>query len=298
GWANLSGAVLGLIAVGLVLLMAGCGAPATIQRFETFATTGSTYTQAVGALIDDTSDLLIDADSAKLLENRQRAPVSPGDFKEQDDAMRQRVRDLRLLKRQLDLLGQYFEALGSFAAKDESQRIAGELDDLGNALSDVANALDKGNTLIRDGELVGRIASKVGTTVAKGGHARRLRQELEDRGELIAKVLSQQSDLLKNLAQQAEEAQSTLMGRDYRDSVVRPFLSADPIPEDDWEEWMNTRRSALSQAPVPDSLSQAFDAAVSLRAAWTGLLANELGEDQLQEVASQVAPLAASAPAD
>jgi hypothetical protein len=278
----------------LLLVAAGCGAPATIQRFETFATTGATYTHAVEGLIDDTSELLIDADSAKLLETQKVAEVTPGDYKKRDDTLRQQVRDLRLLKRQAQVLGQYFEALGSFVAKDESEQIAGKLSDLGSTLSDVANALDKGNALVRDGELVGEIVSGVGTAVVKGAHAGRLRQELEERGEVIARVLRQQADILKGLAQQAEAANSYLDRRSYRSEVVQPFLSEASVPEDQWDDWMDKRRDALVQAPVPDSLHEAVDAAVSLRAAWVALLSNELDEEELQEISSEVTTLAAA----
>lgn len=282
----------------LPLVLAGCGSTATLKRFDVFATAGSTYTELMKKVIDDTSGLLIDANSTKLLESEAITQVDAGELQEQDDAMRKQVRDLRLLKRQAQLLGRYFETLAKLAAKDESEQIASEVGDLGRTLSDVATAAGKGSELLRNGDVVEEVTSTIAKGVVKGVHAGRLRDELEDRGEVIATVLRQQADALKTLARQAEEAHTYLEQRGYQETVAAPLLNVDPIPEDGWPEWMGNRRAALEQAPVPDSLLQAFDAAVSLRAAWAGLLANELDEDQLQEVASQVAPLAAAAPAD
>lgn len=280
------------------LLATGCGSTATLKRFDTFATAGCAYAKAMEKVIDDTSGLLIDANSAQLLASEAVAPVDSSELLEQDEAMRKQVRDLRLLKRQAQLLGRYFETLAKLAEKDESEQVASEVSDLGRTLSDVANAAGKGSDLLKDGDVVAEVTSMITKEVVKGVHAGRLRDELEDRGAVIATVLRQQADALKTLAQQAEEAQAYLEQGGYQETVAAPLLSADPIPEDGWPEWIENRRAALEAAPVPDSLRQAFDAAVSLRAAWTGLLANELDEDELQELASQVASLAAATPAD
>src|SRR5918996_1150779 len=188
----------------------GCGSTATIDRFQTFADAGTKYTSAVGGLLTDTSGLLIDANSRKLLESRQLAAVSEDDFRQQDDDMRRQVQDLRLLQRQVDLLGDYFSALASLAGSKASNQISQQLGDIGGSLSSLAKTLGSTDKLATDASAVSAIASDAGKLVVQGVQAGALRKELETRGQTIAGVLRQQADLLKTLGGQAEQAQDFL----------------------------------------------------------------------------------------
>ncbi len=290
-----------LVVAALLLASAGCGSTATIDRFQTFATDGTKYTQTVGTLLTNTSGLLIDANSLKLLESQELAPVSEADFRKQDENMRRQVRDLRLLQRQVDLLGEYFSVLANLAGVDSSgqksdssgnagdtvsSQIAGQLGDIGSSLSTLAKTLGDTNKLATDASAVGSVVSDVGKIAVQGVQADLLRKELETRGKDIARVLRQQAELLKALAEEAESAQGFLNQQDYEQKVVAPFLSGSPS-----SNWKDARRCGLTQMPIPDSLREAVQAAANLRLAWTSLLANELDTGTLEAVRTPLASI-------
>lgn len=273
-----------------LLALTGCGSTATLDRFKTFADAGTQYTSAVGDLLSDTSALLIDANSVKLLESRELAPVSEEDFRQQDDDMRRQVQDLRLLQRQVDLLGSYFSTLTSLAGSQASDQIADQLGDIGSSLSSLAKTLGSTDELATDASAVSAIAKEAGKLVLQGVQTGALREELEARGQTIADVLRQQADLLKALAEEAGRAQGFLDRRDYDQKVVEPFL-ASALPASDWSSWMQDRKDGLTKAPLPDSLRDAVEAASSLRRAWLSLLANELDADDLEAVSQPLASI-------
>lgn len=275
----------------LLLASAGCGSTATIERFQTFADTGTRYTQAVGVLLTDTSGLLIDANSVKLLESRQLAPVSEADFRRQDDGLRRKVDDLRRLQRQADLLGHYFSTLASLAGSQASDQISEQLADLGTSLASLAETLGSTDGLATDANAVSAIAGQAGKLVIQGVQAGALRNELEARGPAIAEVLRRQADLLQALAGEAAGAQGFLDRRDYDRNVVDPFLAGEPLPAGEWSAWMAERKDGLTQAPIPDSLRDAVQAAAGLRVAWVSLLAGELDADELEAVAQPLASI-------
>lgn len=270
-----------------LLALTGCGSTATIDHFQTFADAGTTYTSAVGTLLQDTSGLLIDANSLKLLESRELAPVSEADFRKQDDDMRRQVQDLRLLQRQVDLLGSYFSTLASLAGSDASDQISEQLGEIGSSLSTLAQTLGSTDKLATDANAVSAIAKGAGKLVVQGVQAGALRDELEARGQTIADVLRQQADLLEALAEEAGRAQGFLDRRDYDQNVVDPFLASDPLPS----SWTEDRKEGLQKSPIPDSLQDAVQAASSLRIAWVSLLANELDPDELEAVAQPLASI-------
>jgi len=273
-----------LLCVPLLIAAAGCGSTATLERFQTFADAGTQYTTTVGNLLSDSNasglpTLLVDANSVRLLDSRQLAPVSEADFRQQDENMRRQLRDLRLLKSEVDLLGQYFSALASLADSNTSDTIANQLGDIGSSLSSLAKTLGDTNTLATDSTLVGTVTKDTGKVVVKGVQAHRLRKELETHGADIANVLHQQAQMLKALTALAERAQSFLNQQSYEQNVVAPFLAGTTS-----STWEQDRLAGLLQMPIPESLQAALQAAASLRIAWASLLADELDADELAAV--------------
>ncbi len=273
-----------LLCVPLLIAAAGCGSTATLERFQTFADAGTQYTTTVGSLLSDSNasglpTLLVDANSVRLLDSRQLAPVSEADFRQQDANMRRQLLDLRLLKSEVDLLGQYFSALASLADSDTSDAIANQLGDIGSSLNSLAKTLGDTNTLATDSTLVGTVTKDTGKVVVKGVQAHRLRKELETHGADVANVLHQQAQMLKALTALAERAQSFLNQQSYEQNVVAPFLAGTTS-----STWEQDRLAGLLQMPIPESLQAALQAAASLRIAWASLLADELDADELAAV--------------
>jgi len=263
---------------------AGCRSTATLERFQTFADAGTHYTTTVGNLLSDSNAsglpiLLVDANSVRLLESRQLAPVSEADFHQQDEDMRKQLLTLRLLKHEVDLLGQYFSALASLAGSTASTDIAQQLGDIGSSLSGLASTLGDTNKLATDSSAVSTVASGAGKIVVKGVQAHLLRKELETRGAAIAMILRQQATMLAALTEQAERAQGFLNQQSYQQNVVAPFLAGTTSAK-----WEQERQAGLLQMPIPESLEAAVQAANSLRIAWTTLLADELDSAGLDAV--------------
>jgi len=273
--------------------LAGCATTAA-SHVTPFAAAGTQYTQAVEALLAKSTDLLVDANSRKLLQGLSLAPGTEELLDEQDAAMRENLTEVRLLRRQLDLLGEYFASLSALATSDVPQAFGDELGRTAAALDGVSTALRQ-TGLFRDAAAGQALVGDVGGLIVEGVRGRALERELERRKATIAEVLSIQERLLDALRNQVLADVEIDRQRDYDTEVVAPFETEDALSGDPQRQaWIDARRKLLTDPVLVEELDAAAAAARALRVAWAKVLVHRLTPGDVEAVVTKLEPIVAN----
>lgn len=274
----------------LLAALTGC-ATARIPDFQAFATAGTAYTTAVTGLITEVGDTAVNANSVKLLQTRSLAPVSAGDFQQQDQDMRDYLGELTRIQAQTTLLGDYFQALAALATSSAPQSFGTEVQSLATTLVGVTQEV-KGTTIAQASQIE-TAAGSVGGLVVKEVQGRELKKELEARKQTISDILQLQQALLATLSSQTEANTRFTTMLDYDQKVVQPFM-AGQVAQAQQQTWMSERLSGLSQPVLAAQITTTADAARSLQQAWNKLLSNDLTAAEIQSITAELAPVIAS----
>jgi len=282
-----------LSAVLAAASLAGCATTAA-SSVTPFAAAGTQYTQAVETLLATSTDLLVDANSRKLLQGLSLAPGTAEMLEEQDEAMRANLTEVRLLRRQLDLLGEYFQSLSALATSDVPKAFGDELARTAAALDGVSTSLRQ-TPLFRNAAAGEALVGEVGGLIVEGVRGHELRRELERRKATITEVLSIQERLLDALRAQVLSDVEIDRQRDYDTEVVAPFETEGALSSDPQRQaWVDARRKLLTDPILVQELDAAAASARALRAAWAKVLANRLTPADVEAVVAQLSPIVAN----
>lgn len=282
----------GWLALAPWLVLAGCASTATISRFDAFAQAGGQYAKAVDALLQQSAQIQVDASSEKLLATRtDLGPVSRDDFRRQDQADRGYVDEITLLRRQVKLLADYFTALDALATSDAPQAFGTTVATTATSLDALSQQL-RGTGLSSNPQAEQALATGVGSLVVKAAGSRALQHELEQRKEMIARVLQLHVALLGVLRDQVQANLQFARNRQYEQQVEGPYLTADAALEP--ISWKQERFQGLGPADPVQQLDAAQSAARNLQTAWAKLLSNELGPADVQAVTNELTPILAA----
>lgn len=279
-----------IVPVLLLAALTGC-ATARVPDFQAFATAGTAYTQAVTGLITEVGNTAVDANSVKLLQTRSLAPVSLGDFNQQDQDMRNYLGELTRIQAQVTLLGDYFNALAALANSSAPQSFGTEVQSLATTLVGVTQQV-KGTTIAQASQIEAA-AGSVGGLVVKEVQSRELKRELEARKQTISDILQLHQALLATLSRQTEADARFTTALDYDQQVVQPFM-ANQVNQANQKTWMSERFSLLSQPVLVAQVNTTAEAARSLQQAWNRLLSNDLTAAEVQAITTELAPVLAT----
>lgn len=280
-----------MLPVLLLAALTGC-ATARVPEFQAFASAGTAYTQTVTGIITQVGNTAVDANSTKLLQSRELAPVALPDFQQQDQDMRKYLDELNRIQVQTTLLGDYFQALADLATSNAPQSFATEVQSLATTLGGVTQQV-RGTSIAQEAQIAAA-AGSVGGLIVKEVQGRELRRELEARKETISEILRLQQSLLATLGSQAQANARFTTALTYDEQVITPFqagqLTTDPVQK----SWMAERFALLSQPVLVDQVNTAAQAARSLQQAWNKLLTNDLSAAEVNAITAELAPVLAS----
>lgn len=283
----------GLVVAGAVVLAAaGCRTAGLQGDVDAFAAVGGRYAEAVDAVLAEAAGVLVEASSVKLLEARDLAAAERDWLVEQDEAVRESLEELRLLRRQVALVGDYFTALARLADPRAAEALALEVAATVAALDDLASGLREGRST---GGEAAAAAAEVGRIAVHRGHARYLRRELEARRQTVAEILLLHEELLAAVEEQVRAELELLTAVRYEEQVAAPFLDPTALAtEASRRAWMRRRLELLS-APAPaESVEAARHAARDLRHAWIGLVGGGLRPADLEALAADLEAILAA----
>jgi hypothetical protein len=266
-----------VVGLGLTVLGLGCAPGRDVARFRSFADTGRDYTLVMDSLVVVTGNVSLDANSERLLRDRDLAAVSDDSLDAQDEAQRGYLSELLLVREELRLLGKYFAALGDLASGDLAGDVTKHLDEDTRAISDLSEKIGR-STLIGNEEALTKAAQRVGTVIVAHVQRSALRKECEARKDTIARVLSLHEELLEALVDDLLDNLGRLRAWRYDDDVTAPFLDSGKLTTDrDKSAWIALRRELLFPRWRSEDLERAVESARGLRKAWGALLAGGSG---------------------
>src|SRR5581483_11226531 len=286
----------------LAASLAACSPTLTIKRTQTLADAGTSYVQALQALVTQDRDQYVDVDSGALLARMHALPaLERTDPQAVEQRRRASVRksDARLapvieqydrLLQQLALEQNYFQALQALADDDTNGAASDALASISGAINDVNGLLAKNaSPPISDAEksALSGLAGQVGNFVK----ARKLAEALHRDAETISEALAWNDSLVASLASDLKAMSDTARDAAYTKTVVDPYADGTVA---DASAWTAARRTYLTAALDQDVAAEAKAASQKLRIAWEAALSNKLDSATVQAALADVQSLASS----
>lgn len=261
-----------------LLLGSGCATTQTIQQGKDLSTSGIAYADAVSALLDVTSDRVIDFDTAELIKSR-RGPNPKKMIIQKNQAVADVVGEIRQFQAQTKLLKAYFQNLQ--ALSDSPVK-----DDVGGAVQSLSDSISKLNEVLTGKEKL--FAEQIGALaglVAKSIQAEKVKRALARDAEIIGTYLALQELQIKNISgilQDRFNAENDLF---LNQSVIAPYADqSKPLPD----KWAANRKQWFKTQFVSQQLNTAQEAAKHLRGVWVDILQGKNDINSLRSMISDV----------
>ena len=270
----------------LIIPITGC-ATARLNRFNTFAQAGISYTAASDTVIQAAGEATINTDSALLVKHRPDLNESTrrSNITTQNHLLKQRLAVLQLISAHGKLLQAYFEALAALSDPKATDTVGpaaqGVYDALAKVSPDLKNA-KMGTTSVSD------FLPIVSAPVVANFKVHALNKELRTRSVAITNELALQEAAFKAI--ESELKTDIQVQQNIREtSNIDQFASDKALPG----EWSSERRTILMVHPAITSVDAAAKAAAHLRSAYTALVENRFDNTDFQGVMSDVSNILA-----
>ena len=212
------------------LVISGCSAGRTIESAGRFATAGIAYTDSIPAVIDESFELAVMANSLTLSQTRENRPGKlerANLLAQHDEELEVRLALLRDLKRHAKLLRSYFIALRSITQTDAAAGITEATQSLVDRMTELRPEIAEasvGGISISD-----LIAPAVELAVGAYQGAV-LESELEERGPVIERELELQRAVLKAISEQMISDRDLQLQVEERNPLVIEFARPIHLP--------------------------------------------------------------------
>lgn len=250
------------------LFLCSCGAPSN-DDYARMAQAGDAYTGAMDKLLVSTRDLRIDATSEKILVNDTHSEQYIEDSKKDDDLI-EVIGDLRA---QNKFFGRYFNLLNELATSDAPSTASQAASGIGSNLESI-NTKIVGSKVASPNlpDLLGSITKLAVNLKIRDA----LRNELDARQVTIRKALRIQSELLKQLAIDAQTSLVEIKQLRSNRQVIRPLVEKTIASTGDANNWVENRANIVKTRVSPQELDQASKASEELNQAFEDLLSDKL----------------------
>jgi len=273
-----------IIAFGLsVLLISGC-ATQSIQQGKDLSTSGIAYTEAVGKLLDVTTDRVIDFDTEELKKTRRGSDLR-GMITNKNVAVADVLTEIGKFRAQTKLLKSYFlnlQALADSQVKDDAGGAVKSLSDSISKLNKALGGKDGKENLTEDQKAqIGALGGLVANTI----HAAKIKRALTRDAEIIGAYLALQENQLGNITGILRDrflAENDLF---LNEKVIAPYVDKNQTLG---TEWANNRKQWFKTQFVSQQLDTAKEAAKQLRGVWADILQGKTDINSLSVLISDV----------
>ncbi len=233
----------------IAALTSGCRSR---EGYKKLAEVGNKYSQAVDQLLIAAGNIKINKTSEEILfRKRVVNTVSSNEYQERSSLDKERLQLINELRNHNRLLEAYFSKLQELASSDASNEaktavtgIAANLNESGTKL------LGMKKDLIPSG-IVSPIAKLVLDSQINGA----LREELNQRKEVIFKELTIQEELLKFLSEDIQRDVEKIQELQEQRLVIQPLTQPQPILNE--EQWIQARSNILTMNIKIEGLARA-----------------------------------------
>lgn len=268
-----------LLSILIAFAMSACSH--TVKQTETMAAAGIQYADAMSALIDVTTDKVIE-DNNMLLLKLQELNSNPdklkGYLKRQNDAVKKQVDMLSSFHDNTIMLKQYFFNLQALAGSDAPERAV-------EATQALSSSINRANSTLRSsgdvvfGDTENQAVSKLAGMVVQGVQAGQIRRALERDAEIIGVQLVLHEKLLEKISAILKQSyQKRLIDLDKR--VSKAYVKREIKNE---RKWGRNRKQLLKSSFFDQNLENAIVASKNMRAIWEEILKGnkDIGSMQL-----------------
>lgn len=265
-----------------ILALAGCST-VRVDQFATFADAGKRYGEAMVTLTEEAGEIAIDADSAILIENRDRLPSEKREetYLAQTRALQGLLAQLDALRRHTRLLERYFDALADLAGSDAPTAIGGETGKLVAALGELHPGLAEAS--FGDAEVADFIGQAVPLVVA-AFKRKALERELRAHSAALERELELQRAVLEALAVDLRADLEAISRVRAHVELARPYVDDKKLPS----RWKRDRREVLSTLVSLASADDAAKAARKLKTTFVALVEDRVEPGDFRELFADV----------
>jgi hypothetical protein len=223
-----------------------------------------------------------------------RNAISPDErlsnIEKSNQAFQERIAIFRDFENHAQTLKSYFDAMRSLAESNAPSASAEAADSLVTKLTSLSSLIKSNPSLPTiGGAPLSSFIPTVVTVVVGGLQAQALGDELRRNGQTIERELAFEEAFIGWLADIAQNDFDFLQAVTERESIIRPYVRGDLMPQD----WAERRQSAFKARLDAVALGRAQQAAQELRRNFVALAAGDLSPASLAALISDVSALAA-----
>lgn len=246
--------------------LVACGA--SLGEYQKFALAGKEYATALDTLLVTSGNYFVDSDSEILLRSDLQEPeIDKKNYSEITAIDEEWLVLVSRMRQHTDLLKRYFIALETLATSDAPERSEKATEKIFQELNNVSLALQASPRISNE---VGSAISLIPKIILSQKIRGALREELEQRKEVIYRELAIQEYVLKFLTIQLQKNLKTI--RDNQDDrlVLPAYAASNPISNPD--EWIIQRRKIRTMTLSIEALNNATRASKEFKEAFQLLL--------------------------
>ena len=268
-------------------LFAGCASTTTrVENGAAFATAGIAYVDSIPAVLDESFELSVVANSLTLAIAREDLTAEDREqrLSNADDLLAQRLEILRDIKRHSSLLRSYFIALKALTASDSATGITDATKNLVQRLGElqprIANASIGG---AKPADLIGPATNLIVGLYQNAA----LKRELEVHGDAIERELALQRAVMETLADDMMANADLRIQIRERNPIFDAFVGAGALPAD----WSDRRIAALKRIVELGSIEDVEKAASNMHETWIAFVENRATGDAIDLLLQDVEAL-------
>lgn len=263
----------------------GCGA--SLEEYQKFASAGKEYATALDTLLVISGNYFVDADSELLLRSDLQEPdIDAKNYSEITAIDEEWLVLVSQMRQHTDLLKRYFIALETLATSDAPESSGKATEKIFQGLNNVSLAIQASPRISNE---VGSAISSIPKIILSQKIRGALREELEQRKEVIYRELAIQEYVLKFLTTQLQKNLKII--RDNQDNrlVLPPYAASNPINNPD--EWIAQRRKIRTMTLSIEALNNASQASEEFKEAFQLLLEDKFTIGQANALLSDIESL-------
>ena len=240
------------------------------EEYQKVSQAGNAYISAVNALLDSSAIISIDTSSERLLASDLLSNIDQETYESFSDADLRWLSLLGQVRQHNQLLAEYFTLLGDLAGSDAPDRSKTAIESISE------NLVSIGGELSSNPNIASKLAGPVTRLVVSGQIRGALRDELEQRKDVIQDELILQEALLEVLAEQISDDLGQIRRFQEDRLIEEPLLAESPMSAAQHNLWIKERRRILLLQTTSDKLVAAKEASTKFRGLFEALIEDGL----------------------
>jgi len=280
-----------LLVLAVLSVLSACATSTVrVNNAATFASAGIAYVDAIPAVLDESFELSVTANSLTLSLARDDLPedIRSSRLLDNDSLLEDRLKLLRDIKQHSLMLRSYFISLRALTSSENATGISTATSNLVGRLGELRPEI--ASATIGDASPQDLVGPAVNLAVGLFQNAA-LRAELEAHGEAIERELALQESVLNTLVQDMTANADLVIQIEDRNPVFEDFVTSGSLSA----TWNDRRIAAFRRTVELDSLADIQRAAANMHDTWMAFVENRADDGALNLLLQDIEQLLAAA---